>query len=285
MLANRQEEVKGLKSLVMIQCVGPWINDQSIPFYCSRVCCSVALKNAIKVKEANPAASLTVLYRDIRTYGFHEDLYTQARRRGVIFVRYDPENPPQVSTRDGRLRIGVKDPVLGKDLPLEPDLLVLSEAVVPTPGSEEVATLFKVPRTLEGFFLEAHVKLRPVDFPTDGIYLCGMAHYPKSIDETLAQAQAAVARASTILSKKAMEVGGVVARVDGEKCAACLTCVRVCPYEVPVINPKGEAEIEVARCQGCGACAAECPAKAIELQHYEDAQILAKCESVMEEVA
>ena len=285
MLAHRQEEVKGLKSLVMIQCVGPWNDDQGIPFYCSRVCCSVALKNAIKVKEANPAASLTVLYRDIRTYGFHEDLYTQARRKGVIFVRYEPENPPQLSLRDGRLRIGAKDPVLGIDLPLEPDLLVLSEAVVPTPGSEELAKLFKVPRTLEGFFLEAHVKLRPVDFPTDGIYLCGMAHYPKSIDETLAQAQAAVARASTILSKKTMEVGGVVARVDGEKCAACLTCVRVCPYEVPVINAKGEAEIEVAKCQGCGACAAECPAKAIELQHYEDAQILAKCEFAMEEVA
>jgi heterodisulfide reductase subunit A-like polyferredoxin len=269
----------------MIQCVGPWNDDQSIPFYCSRICCSVALKNAIKMKEVNPAASVTVLFRDIRTYGFHEDLYTAARRRGVIFVRYDWESLPQVFQSDGGLRIGARDPVLGKDLLLEPDLLVLSEAVVPTRGTEELATLFKVPRTLEGFFLEAHVKLRPVDFPTEGIYLCGMAHYPKSIDETLAQAQAAVARASTILSRETMDVGGVVARVEGEKCAACLTCVRVCPYEVPVISPKGEAEIEVARCQGCGACAAECPAKAIELQHYEDAQILAKCEFATEEVA
>ena len=285
MLAHRSQEVKGLRSLVMIQCVGPWNDDGSIPFYCSRICCSVAMKNAIRVKEANPAASVTVLYRDIRTYGFHEDLYTEARKRGVVFVRYDWENPPQVSMGEAGLRVGVQDPVLGKDLSLKPDLLILSEAAVPTPGSEEVATLFKVPRTLEGFFLEAHVKLRPVDFPTDGIYLCGMAHYPKFIDETLSQAQAAVARASTILSRKTMEVGGVVARVDGEKCAACLTCVRVCPYEVPVINAKGEAEIEVARCQGCGACAAECPAKAIELQHYEDAQILAKCESTLEEAA
>ena len=285
MLAHRSQEVKGLRSLVMIQCVGPWNDDGSIPFYCSRICCSVAMKNAIRVKEANPAASVTVLYRDIRTYGFHEDLYTEARKRGVVFVRYDWENPPQVSMGEAGLRVGVQDPVLGKDLSLKPDLLILSEAAVPTPGSEEVATLFKVPRTLEGFFLEAHVKLRPVDFPTDGIYLCGMAHYPKFIDEALAQAQAAVARASTILSRKTMEVGGVVARVDGEKCAACLTCVRVCPYEVPVINAKGEAEIEVARCQGCGACAAECPAKAIELQHYEDAQILAKCESTLEEAA
>jgi heterodisulfide reductase subunit A-like polyferredoxin len=284
-LAHRQKDVKGLRSLVMIQCVGPWNDDGNIPFYCSRICCSVALKNAMKMKEVNPAASVTVLYRDIRTYGFHEDLYTAARRRGVIFVRYDWENPPQVSLKDGGLRVGTKDPVLGKDLLLEPDLLVLSEAVVPTPASEELATLFKVPRTLEGFFLEAHVKLRPVDFPTEGIYLCGMAHYPKFIDEALAQAQAAVARASTILSRESMEVGGVVARVEGEKCAACLTCVRVCPYEVPVINPKGEAEIEVARCQGCGACAAECPAKAIELQHYEDAQILAKCEFAIKEVA
>jgi heterodisulfide reductase subunit A-like polyferredoxin len=280
MLAHRREEAEKLRSLVMIQCVGPWNDDGNIPFYCSRICCSVALKNAIKLKEANPASSITVLYRDIRTYGFHEELYTKARERGVIFVRYDWENLPQVSLRDGRLRIEVEEPILGKGLDLEPDLLVLSQAVVPTPGSEEVASLFKVPRTLEGFFLEAHVKLRPVDFPTDGIYLCGMAHYPKFIDETLAQARAAVARASTILSRKAMEVGGVVARVDGEKCAACLTCVRVCPYEVPVINAKGEAEIEVASCQGCGACAAECPAKAIELQHYEDAQLLAKCEAL-----
>jgi heterodisulfide reductase subunit A-like polyferredoxin len=286
LLAHRQEEVKGLRSLVMIQCVGPWNDDESIPFYCSRICCSVAMKNAIRLKEANPSASVTVLYRDIRTYGFHEDLYTQARKRGVIFVRYDWENIPQVSLNDGRLRVGVEDPILGKGLHLEPDLLVLSQAVVPAPGSEEVANLFKVPRTLEGFFLEAHVKLRPVDFPTDGIYLCGMAHYPKSIDEALAQAGAAVARASTILSRKTMDVGGVVAIVDGQKCAACLTCVRVCPYEVPVINTKGEAEIEVARCQGCGACAAECPAKAIELGHYRDDQILAKCEALaLEEVA
>ncbi len=286
MLAHRQEEVKGLRSLVMIQCTGPWNDDGSIPFYCSRICCGVAMKNAIKLKEANPSASVTVLYRDIRTYGFQEDLYTQARRSGVIFVRYDWENLPQVSVDDGRLRIGIEDSVLGRDLLLEPDLLVLSEAVVPAPGSEEVANLFKVPRTLEGFFLEAHVKLRPVDFPTDGIYLCGMAHYPKFIDEALAQARAAVARASTILSRKTMEVGGVVATVDGEKCAACLTCVRVCPYEVPVINAKGEAEIEVARCQGCGACAAECPAKAIELGHYRDDQILPKCEALaLEEAA
>ena len=281
MLANQQEEAKKLRSLVMIQCVGPWNDDRNIPFYCSRICCSVALKNAIKLKEANPASSITVLYQDIRTYGFHENLYTKAREKGVIFVRYDWENLPQVSLRDGRLHIEVEDPILGKGLHLEPDLLVLSQAVVPTPGSEEMATLFKVPRTLEGFFLEAHVKLRPVDFPTDGIYLCGMAHYPKFIDEALAQARAAVARASIILSRKAMEVGGVVARVDGEKCAACLTCVRVCPYEVPVINAKGEAEIEAASCQGCGACAAECPAKAIELQHYEDDQLLAKCEALV----
>jgi heterodisulfide reductase subunit A-like polyferredoxin len=282
MLAHRPEEVKGLRSLVMIQCVGPWNDDESIPFYCSRVCCGVAIKNAITFKELNSAASVTVLYRDIRTYGFHEDVYTQARRKGVIFARYDWENPPQVSLNNGRLRVAAEDPVLGKDLGLEPDLLVLSEAVVPTPGSEEVANLFKVPRTLEGFFLEAHVKLRPVDFPTDGIYLCGMAHYPKFIDETLAQAGAAVARASTILSKKTMYVGGVVSRVDGERCAACLTCVRVCPYEVPAINAEGEAEIEMARCQGCGVCAAECPAKAIELQHYEDSQMLAKCASAVE---
>ena len=286
MLAHRPERVKGLRSLVMIQCVGPWNDNEEIPFYCSRICCGVAMKNAIKLKELNPSASVTVLYRDIRTYGFREDLYTKARKKGVIFVRYNWENRPRVSLMHGKFRVAAEDPILGKNLQLQPDLLVLSEAVVPAPGTDEVASLFKVPRTLEGFLLEAHVKLRPVDFPTDGVYLCGMAHYPKFIDEALAQASASVARACTILSKETIAVGGVVARVNGEKCAACLTCVRVCPYEAPAINAKGEAEIEVARCQGCGSCAAECPAKAIELQHYEDAQILAKCESAtMEEVA
>ena len=142
--------------------------------------------------------------------------------------------------------------------------------------NEELANLLKVPRTQEGFFLEAHMKLRPVDFASDGIYLCGLAHSPKNIRETITQAEAAVAKACTVLSKEKILVGGVVAEVQGDKCAACLTCVRACPYSVPVINAKGEAEIDISKCKGCGTCAAECPAKAIELMHYRDVQIIEK---------
>jgi heterodisulfide reductase subunit A-like polyferredoxin len=169
-------------------------------------------------------------------------------------------------------------------LTLSPDLLVLSEAVVPNEGSKELANFFKFPLTLDGFFLEAHVKLRPVDFATDGLFLCGMAHYPKSINETIAQAEAASARAATILSQEMLQVGGVVAVVEGERCAACLTCVRVCPYSVPVINAKGEAEIDIALCKGCGSCVAECPARAIELMHFRDCQLQAKCQALVMEV-
>jgi heterodisulfide reductase subunit A-like polyferredoxin len=273
------------KSIVMIQCVGPWDDDPSRVFYCSRICCSVAIKNAIKMKELHPETSITVLYKDMRTYGFKEEFYTKAREKGVLFVRFDDKKKPSVSLRDGRLNVQIEDPMLDLPLSLHPDLLVLSEGVVPNEGSKELANLFKFPLTLDGFFLEAHVKLRPVDFASDGLYLCGMAHYPKSINETIAQAEAASARAATILSQEMLQVGGVIAVVEGEKCAACLTCVRVCPYSVPVINAKGEAEIDLAKCKGCGSCVAECPARAIELMHYKDHQLQDKCRAVVMDVA
>ena len=269
------------KSIVMIQCVGPWDEDPSKTFYCSRICCNVAVKNAIRIKELYPEASVTILYKDMRTYGFKETFYTQAREKGVLFVRFDEKKKPSVSLSNGQLSVQIEDPMLNLPLTLHPDLLVLSEAVIPNEGSKELANFFKFPLTLDGFFLEAHVKLRPVDFATDGLYLCGMAHYPKSINETISQAEAASARAATILSQEALQVGGVVAVVEGERCAACLTCVRVCPYEVPVINAKGEAEIDMAKCKGCGSCAAECPARAIELMHFRDSQLWAKCQALM----
>jgi heterodisulfide reductase subunit A-like polyferredoxin len=240
------------------------------------------VKNAIRIKELYPEASVTILYKDMRTYGFKEAFYTQAREKGVLFVRFDEKRKPSVSVSKGQLSVQIEDPMLHLPLLLHPDLLVLSEAVVPNDGSKELANLFKFPLTLDGFFLEAHVKLRPVDFATDGIYLCGMAHYPKSINETISQAEAASARAATILSQEALQVGGVVAVVEGERCAACLTCVRVCPYEVPAINVKGEAEIDLAKCKGCGSCAAECPARAIELMHFRDPQLWAKCSALAE---
>ncbi len=261
-----------VNEVVMIQCVGSRIPERP---YCSRICCSTAIKNALKIKKKNPHAKIFILYRDIRTYGLLEDYYTEARRAGVIFIRYDLEEKPDVTLEAGSIKISVNDPALGDRVILNPQLLVLSSAIVPR-ENEELATLMKLQRTQEGFFLEAHMKLRPVDLATEGIYLCGLAHSPKPLDESLSQAAAAVSRACTLLAHDTVSVGGMVARVEEEKCAVCLTCVRVCPYDVPFINEEGVAQIDAAKCQGCGSCAAECPGKAIQLQHCEDKQILAK---------
>ncbi|RJP60734.1 MAG: CoB--CoM heterodisulfide reductase iron-sulfur subunit A family protein [Deltaproteobacteria bacterium] len=278
-IANGAPELSHIDSIVMIQCVGSRTEERP---YCSRVCCSEAVKNSLKLKELNPNMNICILYRDIRSYGLMEDYYTLARKKGVKFIRYDLNSKPGVTVEDGALKVNIKDPALGEDLSLSPDLIVLSSAIIPK-ENDELATLLKVPRTQEGFFLEAHMKLRPVDFATDGIYVCGLAHSPKLISECISQAYAASARASTILSQERIHVGGVVATVNGDLCAACLTCVRVCPYDVPVINEEGFAEINMAKCQGCGSCASECPAKAIELQHFRDEQILAKCNALLEE--
>ena len=261
-----------VNEVVMIQCVGSRIPERP---YCSRLCCSAAIKNALKIKEKNPQSRVFILYRDIRTYGLLEDYYTKARKAGIIFIRYDLEEKPEVKIEKGVLQVEVDDPALGERVVLNPQLLVLSSAIVPR-ENEELATLMKLQRTQEGFFLEAHMKLRPVDLATEGIYLCGLAHSPKPLNESLSQAAAAVSRACTLLAHDTVSVGGMVARVDGEKCAVCLTCVRVCPYDVPFINEEGVAQIDAAKCQGCGSCAAECPGKAIQLQHCEDKQIIAK---------
>lgn len=262
--------------VVMIQCVGS--RNEERP-YCSRVCCSTAVKNALRLKDKNPDAQIIVLYRDIRTYGLMEPYYREARRRGVIFVRYNPEEKPEVSVTDGRLTVQFFEHVIKRKITIFPDTLVLSSATIPR-ENEELALMLKVPRMADGFFLEAHMKLRPVDFATDGIYVCGLAHSPKNISESIAQAAAAAARAGTVLAKDYISVGGVVAVVDEEKCAACLTCVRVCPYSVPVINERGKAEIDPVKCHGCGVCAGECPGKAIELQYFRDVQVIAKCDAL-----
>jgi len=267
-----------LREVVMVQCVGS--RDEERP-YCSRVCCAEAVKNALSIKALSPKTRVIILYRDMRMYGFLEEHYARARRAGIRFVRYEEKRKPQVSAADGALELTAYNPVLRESVSFHPDLLVLSTATVPADTAQLAATL-KVPRTTDGFFLEAHMKLRPVDFASEGIYLCGIAHSPKLIDESLSQASAAVSRACTILSRETIQVGGVVSVVDQEKCAACLSCVRVCPYNVPTINVEGAAEIEVAKCQGCGLCASECPAKAISLQHFTDEQIIAKCEAISE---
>ncbi|MBW2146831.1 MAG: FAD-dependent oxidoreductase [Deltaproteobacteria bacterium] len=280
-IATQPEEITAARRIVMIQCVG---SRESGHPSCSRICCQEAVKNALKIKELNPDAQVIVLYRDLRTYGLMEEYYTKARKEGVLFIRYEPEDKPQVELEQGKIAVTLTDLSLMRTIQLQPDLLVLSAGIVPA-ENEELATMLKVSRTSEEFFLEAHMKLRPVDFSTDGIYLCGMAHSPKLIGESIAQAAAAASRASTILSKEEMQVGGVVAVVNEDLCAACLTCVRACAYNVPVINERGKAEIEMAKCQGCGTCVAECPGKAIELQHYTDVQIIRKCAAILEEVA
>jgi heterodisulfide reductase subunit A-like polyferredoxin len=275
------ERVGGLQEVVMIQCVGS--RNEERP-YCSRVCCAEAVKNALTIKALNPGARVTILYRDMRMYSHLEEDYARARRAGVRFLRYEEERKPEVGVRAGRLEVRVYNPVLREMLCYHPDLLALSSATVAA-DTGELASMLKVPRTADGFFLEAHMKLRPVDFASEGIYLCGVAHSPKLIEESLSQAWAAVSRACTVLAKDQIQVGGVVSVVDPEKCAACLTCVRVCPYNVPVINRDGVAEIEVAMCQGCGICASECPGKAIKLQHFTDEQIMAKCDVILEELS
>ena len=276
-IAKQPAEVSRANQIVMIQCVGS--RNEERP-YCSRTCCATAVKNALKIKELNPQAKITVLYRDMRTYGLMESYYAKARNQGVLFVKYEPEEKPEVKMDGQTLSISFNDRILKEKVEVKPDLLILSAATIPR-ENEELATMLKVPRTAEGFFLEAHMKLRPVDFASDGLYLAGAGHGPKLISESINQASAAVARACTILSKEKMLVGGVVAVVEGERCAACLTCVRVCPYSVPVINAKGEAEIDVAKCKGCGSCVAECPAKAIELMHFKENQLEAKCEALV----
>ncbi|NKQ36310.1 MAG: FAD-dependent oxidoreductase [Chloroflexi bacterium] len=284
-LTSDQPPAANYQSVVMIQCVGP------AEKYCSRICCAVALKNTLALKARNPQAQITILYKDIRTYGFGERLYTKAREQGVLFVRYDDEHRPEVEIRNphSAICIHVWEPVLQRPLTLQPDLLVLSMPVVPRNDAHEMANLFKVPLDADGFFQEAHVKLRPVDFNTDGVFMAGMAHYPKLLDETMIQAQAAAARAARVLSREMLTAGGQVAVVDESLCTGCLTCVRICPFGVPVIKPNltgvggiwGAAYVETAVCQGCGICVAECPARAIQLMHYTDAQLTAEVEALV----
>jgi len=272
-IAGGSPDTKGLNSVVMIQCVG---SREEEHMYCSRICCSQAIKNAIKLKDENPDTEVYVLYRDIRAYGMNELKYREAREKGVTFIRYDVERKPDVSDEAGRLKVKVFDSTLGTDIMLQPDLLVLSAAIRPQPDAEEFASKLKLPLTQDKFYMEAHMKLRPLDFVNEGMYLCGMAHSPKSISESIVQARGAVSRALTVLSQPYLMVGGVVSVVDPERCVACLTCVRSCPFNVPKINEEGVAFIEGAACQGCGICASACPRKAIKLQHYTDEQVITK---------
>ena len=276
----KNNDTKSLDQVVMIQCVGSRNDDNP---NCSRICCQSAVKNAIHIKEDNPETDVYILYRDIRMYGLLEEYYTMARRLGVIFFRYTLDDPPQVKSSKDGVEVTFKDHVLGKQLVVSADLLALSVGMR-AEDTEELASIIKLARNPEGHFIEAHVKLRPVDMPTEGVFVCGTAHSPLLISESISQAFAAASRATTFLSQPYLTLSAVTAKVEEEKCAACLICVRSCPYGVPVINDKGVSEIDQALCHGCGVCASECPAKAIDLNWYEDDQILCEVEALLEGV-
>ena len=269
-LHEKSWTARGL-SIVMIQCVGSR-NDEHP--YCSRICCSMAVKNALAIKKQDPGANVYVLYRDVRTYGFREIYYQQAREAGVVFIRYTADAPPQVS-EEGDLVVTLKSPDLPEALTIEADIVVLSTGVeVDFMNNKRMSDMLKVPLNADGFYVEAHMKLRPVDFTTEGVFLCGMAHSPKFIDENISQARAAAARAATVLSKTQIDVSAQVSYVDQQKCISCMTCVTVCPYSAPYCNKDGKGQIEAAKCMGCGICSAECPACAIELNHFEADQFM-----------
>ena len=277
-LAEEDDSLRRLKSVVMIQCVGS--RDRDHP-YCSRVCCANAVKNSIKLKELNPRMSVHVLYRDMRTYGLRELRYREAREKGVVFCRYQAEEKPEVGLDKDRLTVSLREPVLGRRLVFRPDLLVLSGGVGPNPDNKQISQMLKVPLGPDGFFLEAHVKLRPVDFATDGVFVCGLAHYPKDLAETITQAKAAAGRAATVLAKATLESEAKVATVRKERCSGCGACVEVCAYQALALDPAdGKAVVNEAVCKGCGVCAATCRAAAIDLRGFRDEQVLAVLESV-----
>jgi len=280
-----REGLGGARDFVMIQCVGS--RDKERP-YCSRICCQEAVKNALKIKELDPAANVYVIYRDVRTYGFKESYYTKARQAGVVFIRYDEDRKPTVG-RNGRLVVRVLDPILGLEVAIPADRVVLSVATVPNPGNPELAQLLKVPLNQNGFFLEAHMKLRPVDFATEGVFLAGMAHSPKIIAESIVQASAAVSRASTILSKEELELEGNISSVIDENCDGCAYCIDPCPYKALTLieymrgdSVKKTVEVNEALCKGCGTCMATCPKRGIMVKGFRMEQLSAMVGALLE---
>jgi heterodisulfide reductase subunit A2 len=277
-IARQEESVINSQTVVMIQCVGCRQEDRN---YCARICCSHAIKNALKLKEINPDRDIYILFRDMRTYGFREDYYREAADKNVRFIRYEANEKPQVEAveENGRsvLRVSVTDPILGTELGIDADVLALSAAVVPSAGSKEVAALFKVTLNPDGFFQEAHVKLRPVDFGAEGVYLCGIAHYPKHISEAVSQAYGAAGRALTLLSHDTVTASGSVCEVDEDKCVSCGACITACTYGAIEFHetPKGKkATVNPVLCKGDGLCNTKCATGAIVLKHYTDKAIL-----------
>ena len=282
-VAGGDERVTRAERLAMIQCVGCRNQERN---YCSRICCSASIKNALKLKEINPGMEIYILYRDMMTYGFSEDYYREASAKGVRFIRYEPQDPPQVeSVQEGGkpvLRITANDPILGRTVVIDADALALAAAVVPSAGTREVAGLFKVSLSPDGFFKEAHVKLRPVEFSADGVFLCGLAHYPKHIPETIKQAYGAAGRVLTLLSHDTVVASGAVCEVDEKKCMGCGECIAACTYgaiEFRETRQGKKAAVNPVLCKGDGLCNAKCPTGAIVLKHFTDEELLSQIDA------
>jgi heterodisulfide reductase subunit A len=265
------------KNVVMIQCIGCRNEERT---YCSRVCCGDAIKNSLKIKEISPGTNIYIFYKDIRTYGFREKYYEEAAEKGVVFIRYDDENKPVVTNKSG-LQVSIFDQILERQILLKPDMIVLSNAMLPQDGTKELSQMLKLPTSKDGFFLEAHMKLRPVDFATNGVFLCGKAHSPKYLEECIAQASAAAARAITILSKDKLESEAVISEVNEDLCSSCGFCVKACPY-LAIELVDGKAQINAALCKGCGICVSACPSGAIEQKGFKTNQISAMIHAAIE---
>jgi heterodisulfide reductase subunit A len=264
--------LKKAKTFAFIQCVGSREPDRP---YCSKVCCTHSVMNALEIKERNPEARVFIIYRDMRTYGEREDLYKEARQKGVIFIRYDVERKPQVAVKGGDLEVTLYDPILTREVTITADYLTLASAIV-SHRDNELAQMFKVPLDDDGWFLEAHQKLRPVDFATDGVFMAGLAHYPKPLDEAVTQAQAAASRAVTVLTSTELQVGGVVADINKNRCTGCNVCVTVCPYKAIELDENIKAVVNEALCKGCGTCVASCRSGAPQLRGFTNAGVFAQ---------
>ena len=267
------------ETYVMIQCVGQREEPNN---YCSRVCCQDALKNSIAIKERSPDTQVVVLYRDIRAYGLKEDYYRKARELGVLFFLFTPDEKPQVTVVEKGCRVRLPGKILGKEIVIDADHVILSTGFRPQPDSNEFAKKYKLTCNIDDYFMEAHVKLRPVDFPSEGFFLAGLAHAPKNLEETISQSLAAAGRAGALLSHSSLTVSGVVSKHNRDLCMSCLACFRACPFDSPFIDEDGRVSHNEVKCTGCGICAGVCPAKAFQVNYFRDDQIKAMIDSVTE---